>query len=301
MPALPRHVSPIVAGVFAIASCITAHAAEGGGSNYPGGIENFFTGAAPPPGVHLLAYGEYFTADKLKDNNGNDAPVPPDFKVRAAAVVLRGIWVTPYTLLGGSPLLEVIAPVVDLKATAGGHSQSKTGIGEVLVGGGIAFHHSPSLHSAIALDVALPTGEYGKTDLANIGRNYVTFEPIYTVSFINPVGINADFKALANFNQTNTDTHYKSGDEVFVDYSAGWGFGNGLVVGVGGYVRKQFTDDKLSGSDVPGSRARVFAVGPSVAYNNGKGWLITAKYEAETGARNTTQGSTFWLKTVVPF
>jgi hypothetical protein len=293
-----------LAAVTAIAVPLTplaSLAAEGGGSTYSGGVENFLTGAAPPPGLHLLAYGEYFSADKLKDNNGNDAPVPPDFKVRAAAAVLRGIWVTPYTFLGGSPLAEVIVPLVDLKVTAGGHSDTDHGVGDIFIGGGLAFHHSQSLHSVIALDVIVPTGNYSQTAMANIGRNYVTYEPIWSASLIDPTGFNADFKAVVNFNQKNSATDYKSGDELFVDYSAGWGLGSGWVAGVGGYVRRQFTDDQLHGTDIHGSRARVFAIGPSVAYNNGKGWLITAKWQDESGARNALQGSTFWIKTVVPF
>jgi len=293
-----------LAGVTAIAaSSMTpaSFAAEGGGSTYNGGVENFFTGAAPPPGTYLLAYGEYYTADRLKDNSGNDVPVPPDFKVRAEAAVLRGIWVTPYTFLGGSPLLEVIVPLVDLKVTAGGHSTSDSGIGDIYVGGGLAFHHSPTLHSVVALDVILPTGSYSQTSAANVGRNYVTYEPIWSGSLINPNGFSADFKAVVNFNQKNSATDYKSGDELFVDYSAGWGLGNGWVAGVGGYVREQFTDDKLHGADLPSSRARVFAIGPSFAYNNGKGWLITAKWQGETAVRNTLQGSAFWVKTTIPF
>jgi hypothetical protein len=301
MPAVARSALSF-ANALALAAIATAsHATEGGGSTYNGGVENFLTGAAPPPGLHLLAYGQYYEADKSKDNEGNDAPTPPDFKVRAAAAVFRGVWVTPQHVLGGNLLFETIVPLADLKVTAGGQTDHKTGIGDVELGGGIAFHHSPSLHSAVALDVLFPTASYSATALANLGHHYVSFHPLYTVSLIDPAGFNADFKAVLTLNRENSDTHYKSGDEAFVDYSAGWGLGNGWVLGLGGYLRKQFTDDKLNGAEVANNRARAFAIGPSIAYNNGKGWFITAKWQDETSVRNTTEGAAFWIKTVIPF
>lgn len=278
----------------------TGYAAEGGGSTYNGGVENFLSGAVPPPGFHLLAYGQAFSADRLKDNAGNNAPMPPDFKVRATAVVARGVWVTPYTLLGGQVIGEAVLPVVDLKVTAGGQSEHKTGLGDLTLGGGLAYHHSPSLHSVVALDVVLPTADYSPTALANIGRNYVSYQPLYSMSLVNPTGLNADFKAVLNLNGKNKDTQYTSGRELFVDYSAGWGLGNGWVLGVGGYMRQQLNDDKQNGHAIPNSRARAFAIGPSLVYNNGKGWFITAKFQQESQVRNTLQGSTFWLKAVIP-
>ena len=74
------------------------------------------------------------------------------------------------------------------------------------------------------------------------------------MSYIDPAGFNGDFVALYNHNFRNKDTDYKSGDEVNVDYSLGWGLGNGWVVGVGGYVYRQIADDKQAG----------VAVGPDV-------------------------------------
>ena len=289
----------LLLGAIAVASA--SHATEGGGSTYNGGVENFLTGAAPPPGLHVLSYGQSYSTDKFKDNTGHDAAVPPDFKVQATAVVVRGVWVSPYSLLGGTFLAEAVLPLVDLKVTAGGQTDRTTGLGDLTVGAGIAYHHSPSLHSVVALDIVLPTGEYSKTAAANLGRNYLSFQPLYTVSLINPNGLNADFKAALTLNRKNSDTGYTSGNELFVDYSAGWGLGNGWVLGLGGYVRQQFSDDKLNGVTVAGNRARAFAIGPSLAYNNGKGWFVTAKWQAESAVRNTTLGSAFWLKTVIPF
>jgi hypothetical protein len=201
-------------------------AAEGGGSTYPGGVENFLVGAAPPPGLHWLTYGQIYRADKLKDNDGQTIPVP-GFKVNANVAVLRPVFSTNAQLWGGNLVFHAIIPVIDLEVQAAGNSQSKTGLGDITLGVfGLATHYSPQLHTAAALDIVIPTGEYNKNNLANIGRNYTSFQPLYALSYIDPKGFNGDFKLTFNFNTKNKDTDYKSGSEVFVDYSLGWGLGN---------------------------------------------------------------------------
>ncbi|HEY9109431.1 MAG TPA: transporter, partial [Roseateles sp.] len=158
-----------------------AHAAEGGGSNYPRGVENYLVGAVPPPGLYVLGYGNVYSADRLNDQDGNQIPIP-GFKVDAVAAVVRTVWSTPYQALGGNIVFHGIAPLVDLKVSAGGGSQHKTGLGDVTLGIGLATHYSPQFHTALGLDFVLPTGGYDKTNLANIGRNYVTVQPLYALS-----------------------------------------------------------------------------------------------------------------------
>ncbi len=282
------------------ALCTGAFATEGGGSTYPLGTENFTAGAAPPPGLYVLEYLNYYTASRVNDNAGNAVPIP-GFKVRAVAAATRLIWVTPHEALGGNVTAHTILPLVDLSVRAGGASDSRTGLGDVTVGGAIAWHHSPQLHSVVGLDAVLPTGAYDRTRQANIGRNYLSLQPLGVLTWMDPSGFNGDVKATLNFNRTNSDTNYRSGRELIVDYAAGWGLGNGWVVGVGGYVYRQWSDDKVGGVALAGTRGRSQSIGPSVRYANDKGWLITAKVEKEFGARNRAQGSQFWLKTTVPF
>ncbi|HZX31653.1 MAG TPA: transporter [Rhodocyclaceae bacterium] len=288
------------AAIFFLAALAgLAQATEGGGSVYPGS-ENFLVGAAPPPGLHLMGYGTAYAATEFKDNKGNNA-TPPGFKVNANVAVLRGVWSTPYQVLGGNIVMHTIVPFADVSVSAAGAHQHKTGIGDITVGAVVAHHHSPQLHSLAGLDVVLPTGGYTRTDLANLGRNYVAYEPVFAMSYVDPKGFNGDFKLTINLNQTNNATHYKSGNEAFIDYSVGYGLGNGWTVGVGGLIREQFTDDRQNGATVANNRARSFAIGPSIKYDNGKGWFATAKWETETAARNTTQGNAFWVKAVIPF
>lgn len=277
-----------------------AGATEAGGSTYPRGVENYMVGAAPPPGVYWLGYFNHYSADEQKDARGGTVPVP-GFKVNATAAVLRAVWSTDVQLLGGNVVTHAVFPLVDLKVSAAGASQHKTGLGDVTAGVSVAMHHSAQLHSVLGVDFSLPTGLYEKSDLANIGRNYLSVQPLYTFTYVDPHGPQVDAKLTLNFNQRNSDTSYRSGNEFFLDYSVGWGVGHGWTLGVGGHAWKQLTNDTVHGLKVPNSRVSAYSVGPSIKYDNAKGWFLTAKWQADIDPRNTTKGSAFWVKALIPF
>lgn len=287
--------------IAAAMACSAALATEGGGSIYPVGTENYLCCALPPPGVYGMVFTQHYSADKVRGNDGQ-VVTPPTFKVTANAVAPRIVWVTPQTVAGASLGMHAILPIVSLDVNvAPGLSQKKTGIGDMVFGPVLGWHHSPKLHSLLALDIFAPTGKYDKNDLANIGRNYWSVQPIAGVSYIDPNGLNADAKFMWTYNLKNKDTGYKSGQELIVDYSVGWGFGNGWTLGAGGYAYQQLNDDKLNGTTVSNNKGRAFAIGPSIKYDSGKGWFVTAKYQTESAVRNRAEGSAFWLKAVVPF
>ncbi len=294
----PRNIKALAfASIVALST--SAMATEGGGSIYSNGIENYMSGAVPPvPGVYFLLYGSRYDASTLRDNNGNKVPL--DFKIEATAVVPRVVWVTDQHLLGGQLVFHALAPIVDLKVRAGGNSESKTGLGDVTVGTVLAYHASPNLHYVVGFDVNAPTGSYSKGDLANIGRNYWNIEPLFALSYVQPSGLNVDLKVMYDFNGRNSDTDYRSGQELHADYAVGWGLGNGWTVGVGGYVYQQVTNDRQAGATVPNNKGRALAIGPSVKFDAGK-WLITAKYEREFSVRNRPEGGGFRIKAILPF
>ena len=274
-------------------------ATEGGGTVYAPGVNGFGCCALPPPGTYMMVDAQHYRADALKGNDGRDLPVP-GFKVRADAIVPRFMWVTPGQVMGGTLGLHTIVPVVTLDVSAAGRSQRKTGFGDIVFGPAIGWHLSPKLHTVAAIDFFAPTGEYDKDDLAKIGRNYWATHLVGGISWIDNKGFNADAKVMYGINARNDDTDYRSGDELIVDYAAGWAFGNGWTVGVGGYLYQQVTDDKQDGHTLRGNQGAARAIGPSVRYDSGKGWFLTAKAYQETGVRNRAEGDTLWLRAVFP-
>jgi hypothetical protein len=275
-----------------------AQATERGGSIYPLGAENYMTGALPPPGMYGMVFVNHYSADELKDNDGNRVPI--GFDVNATAVAPRFVWVPGNKLFGGDFVFHAILPLVDLNVEVAGASQKKTGVGDMTFGIGSGYHLSPNLHMIPGVDVFAPTGRYDKNDLANIGRNYWGIQPLLNVTYVDPAAFNGDIKLMYTFNTKNNDTDYRSGQEFFFDYDAGWGLGNGWVIGAGGYAYWQTTEDKLNGQTVPNNKGRAIAIGPSIKYDSAKGWFVTAKWQKETDVRNRAEGDAYWVKLVFP-
>jgi len=276
----------------------TAMATEGGGSSSPMGSDQWAIGAMPPPGLYAQVFASHYRADSLRDNRGDKVPV--DFSVTADSVSPRLIWVTDQKVLGGALAFHSIMPLVDMKIDLNSQSQNKRGLGDMFFGSALGFHHSDKLHSLVALDVIAPTGEYDRNDLTNIGRNYWVVEPVVAASYIDPTGLNADIKMMYDFNMENRATNYRSGQEFHFDYSVGWAVSPNWVVGVGGYFYRQTTDDRVDGEQLSDNKGRAFAIGPSIKYDSGKGWFLSAKWQQESNVRNRAEGDAYWLKLVFP-
>jgi len=296
---------------LALSICASAVAKEGG-DQYPNGAENWFAGALPPAGDYFLNYFGYYTGE-LRNASGDKANVGGKTpSVDAWFDALRWVHVTDTKLFGADWGWHVIVPVVNQKIdfVPLGGSRSATGIGDVTINPIVlGWHLSPELHVTAGLDINLPTGRYDRNDLrTSIGANYWSFEPVLAVSWLRSDGWEASAKLMVNFKTKNTDTDYRSGDDVHVDYLVGKAFGP-WGVGVSGYYLKQFTEDKLNGATVAaapgvwgeGRKGQVFAAGPSIRYSGlGKTHLI-AQWQHEMAVENRFGGDKFWLKAIVPF
>ncbi|EXF92709.1 signal peptide protein [Pseudomonas fluorescens HK44] len=278
---------------------VNVQATEGGGSSYAMGSENYGAGSMPKPGFYGLVYSSHYEADSRNGNNGEKLPV--DFRVQSNSISPRFVWVTDQQILGGNFALHTVMPLVDLKVDLNGRSQRQQGLGDITFGPGLGYHLTDKLRSIVGLDFVAPTGEYDRNDLAKIGRNYWVVRPVLALSYIDPVGLNADAKIMYDFNTKNKATDYTSGQEFHVDYSMGWGLGNGWVVGVGGYVYQQTTDDRQYGERIENNKGHALAIGPSIKYASSKGWYLTAKWQQETDVRNRAEGDAYWLKLAIPF
>lgn len=290
--------SRLLTGTVAAIVLPVAQATEGGGSSYPMGAENYMTGAMPPPGFYAQVFAQHYSADSLRDNRGHDAVA--HFDLDGAVVAPRLIWVTEQKVLNGDLAFHLNVPLVDLKVEVNDQHQRRKGMGDIIFGPALGYHYSDKLHAIYAVDIFAPTGRYDRGDLANIGRNYWAVEPIVALSYVDPDGLNLDVKLMYDFNFRNPDTDYRSGQEAHADYSTGWGFGNGWVVGVGGYIYRQVTDDNQNGDTVDDNKGRAFAIGPSIKYSDASGWFVTAKWQQEEAVRNRAEGDAYWLKLTIP-
>jgi hypothetical protein len=275
-------------------------ATEGGGGAYPNGAEDFMMGALPPPGTYFLDYVDYYSATSLKGHGGDD--LVPKFDLDVAVNVFRLVHVTKYEILGASWGMHAFLPLMHMNVDATMGEDDRSGMGDIIVDPFILGWHSKNLHITTGLDIYLPLGSYDDDRLANIGRNYWTFEPVAGVTYLSDNGFELSGKFMYDFNLKNTDTEYKSGQEFHFDYTAGYHVDKNLAMGLGGYYYYQTTNDEKNGDKVgaDGFKGRVMAIGPQAAYNY-KNMAFTLKWQKEFEAKNRPQGNNFWGKFMYAF
>jgi len=290
--------SRFAGAALALLAGAPASATEGGGGAYANGAENFFAGAVPPPGTYFINYATYYTARRFRDGSGNSAV--PGFKLDVVANGFRFLHVTHVQLLGGNLAINTIVPILRVDVSVPGASQRKEGLGDILVDPIAVVWHSKNYHSVAAIETFVPTGDYDKADLANLGRNYWTYGPMYSGTYLTDDGFEASFRLQYDINTRNNATDYRSGNEFHVDYALAQSFGN-WSLGLNGYYYKQMTDDKVAGVKVgpDGNRGQVFAWGPAVRYQYKKLNFVAA-YQRETNVKNRPEGSKFWIKAYIP-
>jgi len=269
-----------------------------GGGAYNNGVEGFGAGMFPPPGTYLLNYVTYYSADSLKDKDGNNDL--PKFELDALANVVRVVHVTNSKLLGGNIGMQAILPIVHLEVAVPGRSQSNNGLGDLVISPLILSWHSKNLHYVAGVDIDIPIGAYDKNDLANIGRNYWTFVPIVAATYMSDNSFEISGKFMYDINTKNSDSSYLSGQEFHFDYTLAQKF-DAFTIGAGGYFYKQITDDEKNGEQYRnGYKGQVFAVGPQLKYDY-KNMSFAFKYQKELLVENKPEGDKFWFSLLYAF
>lgn len=278
----------------------TANAIEGGVDTYGLGAEGTLAGGLPPPGLYGIVYQNHYQASRFADDDGHSAI--PGFRLHADSVTPRLIWMTHTTLFGGELGYYALMPLIHLRVSVPGVSETRTGNGDMLVAPLLAYH-SGLYHWGYAFELVLPVGDYSRNHLANLGRNYVTVRPIAGWSYHDPVGWDISTKMSISVNARNGDTGYRSGSYWAGDYTVGYRVFPRILVGLEGYFLEQFNDDKLHGVAVGngGNRTQVLGVGGGLQYQAPTGWSVEGKVVRDTNVRNRSDGTSVWLRAAWKF
>jgi hypothetical protein len=287
----------------------------GGSGAYPNGAEDFMAGAVPPPGTYLLLYSNYYSADRYKDDHGDNYGAGPlaDVDISVWANVLRVLHVTKHKILGADWAVQTLIPFVDMDFDFGpgfrAMSDSRSGLGDIIVDPLVLAWHGQNFHWVAGLDIFLPTGKYNADkEPINPGNNVWTFEPVFGISFLNgPLDLSV--KLMYDFSTENDDylnpasgqtVDLTPGQEFHCDYALGYSFAERWTAGLSGYFYQQTTDDEVAGADVPNQKGRVLAVGPTVKFAH-KNMSFTLKSLFETEVKNRPAGNSTWFRFVYAF
>jgi len=304
-----------IAAFTLLTSLVSAE--EGGSGHYaPGATADFIDTL---PGKPVFVFADAFTY-----YHGEATP-PIDFAgnttLNAHATLyadsIFALYETPWTLLGGNYAAGTVIPYVWLNVNANvkvgpltpKKSDYTDGLGDIqLLPFILGWTNSMDMKYDVRLGVYAPSGSYEKGQLANAGRNYWTFEPAISYSWLS-TKIGTEFTIFSGFdiNTENDATQYRSGTSFHLDGTVAQHlplFDGIAGLGVEGFVYEQITADSGSGATLGSFEGHTYGVGPVVSYVHKIGKVDFAgevKWLQEVDVQNRLQGDYIWVKLGIVF
>ncbi|MFJ1253696.1 transporter [Cupriavidus sp. CuC1] len=298
---VPARFLTVVALACLLASKVEA--TENGQTSYPVGVNTVLNGILPPPGeTQFYNYTLYYNAGKFAGPHGGS--LVPGFHLNTFADAPRVVhtWGTtfgPFTVSSGA-----IVPLVHLGLETPGGSGKRYGIGDIILEPWLIDYSNPSrtFFAFLATNVAVPSGSYSANRVANTGRNVYALIPHISTTWFPTPAVEVSTTTLVEISSPNSATRYHSGAVAALEYLVGYSLDSKFQLGLQGYLLKQFTDDKVNGTPIPGDgfRGRAVAVGPQLRYMWSPAAGIVFKYQREFAVQNRPQGNKFWVELCFP-
>jgi anthranilate 1,2-dioxygenase (deaminating, decarboxylating) large subunit len=170
------------------------------------GFTSFLDGGPPAgPGHYLTEYVQYYTADRLNDDDGN--------KIAGLQGVDVTVAMTQYIyqsnqplLLGGKWGVNVMLPLVAFDADV--LPDNGSGFGDLLIGPYLQWDpvmgaNGPLFMHRVELQTILPTGDYDRNKALNQGSNHWSFNPYWSATAFFGPKVTASWRLHYLLNGTN--------------------------------------------------------------------------------------------------
>ena len=300
---------------------LSVRAEEGGSGHYaPGGNASFIDELPLKPGLAIANFFNFYDGDA---SASKQLPVggliTADLDATAYSDSIVAFYKTPLELLGGNYAVAVAIPYVWVKVKGEvtgplGNTftmrDSANGIGDILfypfMIGWIGL--GGDLRSDVRLGIYAPTGDYDKGRLANVGKNYWTFEPAASLSYMSSkIGLELTAFAGMDFNTENHKTDYQTGTQFHFDFTVAEHlplFGGVIGIGANGFYYQQITGDSGSGARLGDFKGRTLGIGPVLSYITkiwGKDLVAEVKWLPEIDVKNRLEGDFIWFKLGMAF
>jgi hypothetical protein len=301
---------------------LSVHAEEGGSGHYaPGAAASFIDTLPGRPGLAIANFFNFYegsaSASKRLPFGGL---IAGSLDATAYSDLIVALYQTPLNLLGGNYALGVAIPFVWLKTKGEvtgplGNTftsrDSASGIGDIL------FYPfmlgwtglSGDLKSDFRFGIYAPTGDYDKGKLANVGKNYWTFEPAVMLSYISSkMGLELSAFTGMDFNTENHKTDYQTGTQFHLDVTVAEHLpllGGIIGIGANGFYYQQVTGDSSPFDAILGDfKGRTVGIGPVLSYITkiwGKDLAAELKWLPELDVKNRLEGDYIWFKLGMAF
>jgi len=297
-------------------------AEEGGSGHYMPGASASFIDAMP--GRTSLAAVPTYTYYQGEASGNRQIAIIGGTALRLDAnfnaISVPVIYQTPLRLLGGNYAAGIVLPYAWVETTgsltfantnlpSGFRRDTASGLGDIaLLPFTLAWTNQDLKYDA-RLFVYAPTGEYDQNDLANVGKNYWTFEPEVSISYLSSkIGLEVSAFAGLCFNTENEDTDYQSGTQFHLDMTVAQHLPlgkNGLIgLGANGFYYQQVTGDSGSGAVLGDFEGRTIGVGPVLSYATKMGQtdvIAEVKWLPELDVEHRLKGDYVWFKLALVF
>ena len=322
---MKRNIVRIIGGTVVVTALLGGlgqelWAEEGGGGHYaPGAAASFIDTLPGRPALAVANYFMYYNASA-----GATRPFPLggqitfDVHTRAYCDSILALYETPLKLAGGNYTVGLAIPYVwlevDGKVTGPLGTikvrDTANGLGDITLYPFMLGWTKGDLKADLRLGIYAPTGDYDAGQLANIGKNYWTFEPMVSASwFSSKFGTEVSAFAGLDFSTKNNATDYQSGDVFHLDGTVAQHLPLGKLgaigVGANAFYYQQITADTGAGATTLGDfEGRTIGVGPVVSFIGklGKTDLVAeVKWLPELDVKHRVKGDYVWAKVGLAF
>jgi hypothetical protein len=313
-PSAQRRKTAAIAGLAGLtllcaSASFNTFAAEGASSHYlPGALGDMFLAVPPEPGLlaaNMLWYQSGSTDIALIDGQ---ITLGIDLDLFLNLTSLTYTFERP--VLGGRYTMGVAIPfgqaeldgaLIGPRGGSIGFSDNSFNLSDIAFIP-VQLSWSSGLWSfKLWESIVAPTGGYDSSgsDLANLGRNYWTFDTVGAVTWFNPdSGTEVSIAPGVMVNTENTVTDYKTGTELHMDFVANQFVSETLALGLRGYYYQQLTGDSGSGATLGDFKSESFGVGPGFVWIpefGGGQFTVLGKWMHDFSAENRFESDYFTL------
>ena len=288
----------------------TPSAAQLNGQNIKGDA-GLKSGSQPPPGAYVVVPLWLYTADAVKDRDGDQLLTGNlDSAIFGAGLIV----VTPKTLLGGRYGFMAVLPGANNRVQGAADFDSNPGAGltDMYVQPINLGWTKPRADFIAAYGLYIPTGRYENGADNNTGLGQWAQELLVgTTVYLNETrSAHAATTATFDFQSKKKDSETKVGNIMNLEGGVGADFlGGGLTAGLAYYGAFKLTDDEFDPRHLAlliRGKNRVWGLGPeftlALASKSKKlvYGFVTVRYQWELAARTTTEGAAWNVLATFP-
>jgi len=259
-------------------------------SHYVAGVEGLNAASLPPPGIYFRDYNYGYFADRFTAG-------PPDFNLKVYVQAPRLIWLSDYTILGGTYGMDVLLPIVyqdaKFQLMGGSYNDHNFNLGDLYFAPFLLAWHPQQFDFAVAYGFWAPTGNYAVQNPISAGKGFWTHmltagatlhmdtEKTWSLSLLNRY----------EFNQENSDVGIRPGQTWTLEGGIAKSVTKSIELGIAGYYQQQTTHD--SGANAADGLVSDIGVGPEIsAICPYTGIMASLRWIHEVSVNDRPQGNT---------